>query len=143
MPGVSQHLAQAEHNEKLFYALDHATYSDWAVTVLYYAGLQYVDAYLSSIGIDDPGGHDVRDPLVRDTPALRKVWPAYKRLKSFSRNARYYTRRFTASDINGLRRGSYEPLKTEVRKLLGLNRPPTEPSRPSSLPPAASPPKAS
>jgi hypothetical protein len=137
MPGVAEHLAQAAHNESLFLSLDHNVHSDWAVTVLFYAALQYVDAYLASIGIVDPGGHDVRDKLIQTTPALRPLWSRYKRLKSFSRTARYYAGRFSRSDINGLRLGSYEPLKADILRLLAPARP-SAPGRPSSQSPGAS-----
>lgn len=136
MPGVSEHLTRAANNEQFFYALDHSRYSDWAVTVLFYAALQYIDAYLASIGIYDPGGHDVRDGLIQRTTAIRHLWPQYKRLKNFSRNARYYVASYSASDINGLRAGSYEPIKVQIRTL--LNPPPTGPGRPSGQSPGAS-----
>jgi hypothetical protein len=111
-------LDQARHNERLFGLIDRNRFSDWAVTLLFYAALQYIDAYLATQGEHDPGGHDVREDLIRRDKAIRDVLPQYLRLKSFSRTARYYAGRFTPFEIEGLKRGSFEPIKARVETLL-------------------------
>lgn len=114
MPGVQVHLDQAGHNETFFSRIDVGSFSDWAVTVLFYSALHYIDAYLAARGHYDPGGHDVRDDLIRSDPNVRPVYNWYARLKSFSRSARYYGSRYSGSQVTGLYRGSFEPIKTHV-----------------------------
>lgn len=114
MPGVQTHLEQARHNEAFLQRIDSDTYSDWVVTVLFYAALHYVDAYLAKQGHADPGDHDTRDDLIRQFADTRLVWREYSRLKSFSRSSRYYGARFRKADITGLQRGSFDALKQEI-----------------------------
>ena len=118
MPRTSEHLDQAAHNEAFFASIEVATYSDWAVTALFYSALHYVDAYLARQGHEDPGDHDMRDTLMRNYPVTRAVWNEYRRLKSFSRSARYYAARFKPGEVTGLRLGSLEPIKDRIRSVL-------------------------
>jgi hypothetical protein len=118
VPGIRIHLDQAAHNEAFFTAIDLGVYSDWAVTALFYSALHYVDAYLAQEGYADPGDHDVRDDLMKRFATTRAIWQHYRRLKSFSRSARYYAIRFTRHEITGLQRGSFEPIKAQIEKVL-------------------------
>lgn len=111
MPDVRTHLQQAQHNETFFAGIDLRSYSDWAVTVLFYAALHYIDAYLAQAGHLDPGVHDVRDSLIRRYVPTRQVARQYFRLKNFSRTARYYGGRFFPADVTGLYRGEFETVK--------------------------------
>lgn len=118
MPDVREHLQQASHNETFFSQINVDSYSDWAVTVLFYAALHYLDAYLAKQGVFDPGSHDVRDPLIRQFPLTRAVARQYFRLKNFSRSARCYGARFSRSDVTGLQRGEFEAIKTQMMQQL-------------------------
>ena len=122
MPGVQEHLVQAGHNETFFGRIDVGSFSDWAVTVLFYSALHYIDAYLATQGYYDPGGHDVREDLIRRDSNVRPLYPSYARLKNFSRSARYYGSRYSDSQVTGLYRGSFEPIKRHL--LTRLNPPP-------------------
>jgi hypothetical protein len=112
MPSRDAHLSQASHNEALLEAIDRTAYSDWAMTIAFYAALQYVDAWLAVQGTDDPGSHDVRDQEIHADPQLVPISRLYFRLKNRSRNARYHAARFTptevaraiADDLGGIRR---------------------------------------
>jgi len=118
MPDLATHLRQAHHNEQFFLSFDRGIYSDWAMTVLYYAALQYVDALLAHLGILDPGGHDVRECHIRSRNELRPIHREYFRLKSRSRNARYYARHFRPEEIDRCRTTDFETIKQHVRGLL-------------------------
>ena len=45
MPQPTEHIAQAEKNERLYDSLLGTEFNDWAITGLFYAALHYVDAY--------------------------------------------------------------------------------------------------
>lgn len=100
MPNKAEHINQAQHNEAFYQTIDRAAYSDWAVTVTFYAALHYVDAFLATqAGGIHPGSHGVRDPLVQRVAQLRPLWNHYHRLKNRSRNARYNATRFTNEEV--------------------------------------------
>lgn len=120
MPDVTDHILQARHNEEFYQATDKNVYSDWAMTAVYYAALHYIDAFLARVNIIDPGGHDVRDQEVRGRAELRAISRLYFRLKSRSRNARYYCTRF---HLGELQRSHDEDLADIRNHLLPLASP--------------------
>lgn len=121
MPGVREHLAQAEHNERFFGTIGLDRDGDWAMTVLFYTALQYIDAYLASMGELDPGGHDIRDRLISGTPQLRRLLSDYDALKSRSRTARYYAGRFTRKQVEDARDGPFTRIRNHIRMCLGAD----------------------
>lgn len=114
MPNTEVHLRQANHNEAFFDAIKPDLYSDWAVTVLFYSALQYVDAYLAKLGHLDPGTHEARDGFVRQYQPIREVSREYFRLKNYSVNARYYAARFSPVNVRGLHLGDFETIKARM-----------------------------
>lgn len=88
MPDMDDHLAQANHNAQFYHSFDRRSYSDWAATVIFYAGLHYIDAFLATQHID-PGSHDVRDRYITRLHELRQISDHYFALKNSSRTARY------------------------------------------------------
>ena len=114
MPDTRVHLDQARHNEAFFSEMSLDLYGDWAVTVLFYSALHYIDAYLAKMGHIDPGSHDVRDGLVSRFPETRAVARQYFRLKNFSSSARYYGAHFTRSEANSLRLGEFDAVKARM-----------------------------
>ncbi len=98
---VQEHLQQARHNEGLAQRLGippFRTY-DWAITVLFYCILHFVDAYLFQFHQIVPKGHTAtrdrrtgqRLPGRNDyvNQYLPQIARAYKMLYSASRRARY------------------------------------------------------
>ncbi len=114
MPDVRTHLQHAAHNEAVFAKIDANVDGDWAVTILFYSALQYVDAYLAKIGYLDPGEHAQRNRLIQANSLTRGVWRHYSRLKSYSENARYYAKIFSRSDVNGLKLGDFDVVKDRM-----------------------------
>ncbi|MBI2819561.1 MAG: hypothetical protein HYX73_06245 [Acidobacteria bacterium] len=104
MPRVQQHLQKAEHNEAFVASLDWKTtpFLDWVVTGLFYAALQYVEAYLATREIHSVD-HRARDSDIRRDHYLKPVYRAYSELKNHSINARYMTTRFGVDDVEALR----------------------------------------
>ncbi len=88
MPARDDHLAQARHNTRFYSAIDRAEFRDWAVTILFYVGLHYVDALLANKGIH-PSQHKVRDNAISRVAELRPIYVHYSALKNASFNARY------------------------------------------------------
>lgn len=118
MPDTRVHLNQADHNERFFDSFDRTTYSDWAITVLFYAALHYVDAFLAHAGFTYPGGHPTRDGLVNSVTQLRTISSEYFRLKNRSSSARYYASRFSTREIERCRDTDLGNIKRHVRGLL-------------------------
>ena len=102
MPSKEQHLAQGEHNTNFYLTIDRSAYSDWAATVLFYVALQYIDAFLATKDVH-PSSHDRRDNYVNTVSELRAIAFDYFRLKTASRNARYYPQtNFTTTYLDEL-----------------------------------------
>lgn len=120
MPSEAEHIAKAEQNEALFAELGASGgYVDWQVTVLFYAALHYVDAWLSRSAIH-PHTHTERRHLVRKDRVLHRVYGHYSRLDDRSRDARYTAIQFPADYAPQLYASQYRPIYHVVRRLLGL-----------------------
>ena len=118
MPDKDDHLAQANHNTQFYFSFDRKHYSDWAATVLFYAGLHYIDAFLATLQID-PGSHDVRDKYVNQLRELRHISGHYFALKNSSRTARYSPlARFQAKHVTDLEQIHLEQIKSALRPRL-------------------------
>jgi len=107
-----QHLAQARAN-RAFYEelLGRPEYHDWALTVLFYAALHYVDAFLYP---KDPPNHWERNKLFAVTPLLRALWPKYRRLQEKSQNARYECYDPPREELVKARRECYDVIESAI-----------------------------
>lgn len=92
MPLANAHLEQARDNYQLYRQLRvEGKHLDWALTLLFYAALQAVQAYLvetAVTGFEIPRGHDQRREAVR--LRLWSIWVPYRSLDNASRVARYH-----------------------------------------------------
>jgi hypothetical protein len=90
LSNVSDHRAKAEHNEKLASQLKGGPFFDWAVTVTFYAAVQYIEAFFAK---EKPPFHSLshqkRDCEVARSPILKPQWKNYRELKNQSGLARY------------------------------------------------------
>ena len=118
MPLQSEHITKAERNEKLAETLFRTSYIEWAVTVLFYAAVHYVDAILAASGLH-PDSHGQREDAINANPTLMTVRPQYRILDTLSRNARYYTVKIEPSDLLQAQ-NNFQILRTHLRKRLGL-----------------------
>jgi hypothetical protein len=110
VPDEATHLGQARHNEGFFGKIDHSQDGDWAVTVLFYAALHYVDAYLARTRMH-PANHSERGRMIHSTPTVNAVRNHYRRLEDSSVDARYSAHIYPPREIDVLRRQDFEPLK--------------------------------
>ncbi len=118
MPTTPEHRAKAENNEFLVQNLDNPFW-DWAVTALFYAALQYIEAYFANLNPPrHPPTHTVRDNYIHADPNLSKVYVDYRQLEDESRDARYDAHiQFTQADVT--RTSTHlERIKTVVVPLL-------------------------
>ena len=95
MPSRDEHLERARQNEEFAGSLDidRAIQADWAVTILFYSALHYVDAYLA-VKSYHPPDHDARDSEIENNGSLADIYKDYRRLKDRSREARYNVANF-------------------------------------------------
>ena len=122
MPNLDDHILQARHNEAFYENIDKNAYSDWAMTVLFYAALQYIDTFLATVAMVDPGGHGVSDQEVNAQAHLRSIANLYFRLKNRSRNARYYCARFSLGELERCRTQDLAQLRNHISPLIGFQQ---------------------
>ncbi len=100
MPTKDEHLRKATHNEKFFddFNLASSAYPDWAITVLFYSALHYVEAFFAA---QTPAihcaTHPQREGLINQH--LRSIYGDYSDLKNDSLAARYGMKEFTRENI--------------------------------------------
>lgn len=75
---------------------------DWAITVLFYSAVHYVDAYLSSRTKRQPD-HVGREQEIQRDVFLSSMWREYRELERMSRDARYELAPFTESHFRKAR----------------------------------------
>lgn len=125
------HILKAERSEG-FYAkhnmasLDSATFNEWAVVVLFYISMHYIDAVLSqdtSLPEDlrDPTDHPTRNRAVSQCSSLTSVGSMYLNLYQRSRDARYNRICFPNDFVYKLEKISFKPVREYTRKQLGLS----------------------
>jgi hypothetical protein len=127
---VQEHLDQARHNEDLAQKLGSRPLEayDWAITVLFYSLLHFVDAYLLDRHNLTPGGHTAmwkkgqrlpgRNDLVRQY--LPQIYNEYKILYDASRLARYegaYRSSNSAGDHQNLKDNEFAAARGFFRQL--------------------------
>jgi len=93
MPSKTRHRQQALHNYAVYEYLNASPQAttDWQITVLFYAALHYVDAYLANIDVH-PRSHEDRDAYVSVLADLRHVASSYLQLRDRTMDARYLRR---------------------------------------------------
>lgn len=119
MPTKDQHNQKAERNENFAKRIAEKTgYYDWAVTVLFYAALHYVDAILAVSRID-PHKHEERQDSIQKNDTLRRVYGEYRMLEALSRNARYYAVEIDNGDWHEAE-VEFNALRAHLRNRMGL-----------------------
>ena len=126
------HILKAERNEEFYRkydmsSMDAATFNEWAVVVLFYTSLHYIDAILSQ---DDSLPDDLRDPADHRTRnrALSRcsrlsviIKTIYLNMYQRSRDARYRIICFPNDFICKFETYSFKPLREHIRRQLGLS----------------------
>lgn len=122
------HISKAERNEDFYqtYNLDISKFNEWAVVVLFYILLHYVDAVLrqdTSLPkeLRDPINHPTRNMAISKCSTLAPISSMYINLYNRSREARYRKIHFPNSYLHGLTTFSFKPVQDHLRKCLGLS----------------------
>jgi len=99
---VSEHINKAKHNERCLNELSLADsqFLDWAVTVISYAALHYVDAFLANnFGVHPKDHRERTDVLTRRSVLNRNIRYDFEDLKNDGIEARYSSRIFTTEEV--------------------------------------------
>ena len=101
MATESDHLKQADHNQRFLGEIDSNKFPDWAATVAFYTAVHLAQALLKRGG-DTCNSHTTRNRKLRSKyPA---IWKLYQPLYSYSRLARYWCMKVKPADIPYLTR---------------------------------------
>lgn len=119
MPKKDEHVEKAERNEAFAeYLATKSKYIDWAVTVLFYAAVHYIDAVLAVSQVH-PEDHKERKAAIAVNDTLKIVYAEYRKLETLSWNARYFAMPITADDWNKIK-PEFNALRGHIRSRLGL-----------------------
>ncbi len=104
VPSRNEHITRADQNEQFARSLDltDGFKVDWAITLLFYSALHYVEAYLSIKG--HSRDHATRDTEIQTNGSLQEIWPDYRRLKDTSEEARYRIANYRRTDFEAMDR---------------------------------------
>ncbi len=116
------YVRQAEHNEKFAYSIgdgswEKTPYRDWVATALFYAALNWIQAFLESKNYR-PGSHAVRDKYVTTLAELKPISRVYSDLQHDSENARYECVVPTAKALTEYHVPRLQQIKKQIGKLL-------------------------
>jgi hypothetical protein len=118
VPQRHEHLARAEENEKLAEVLNKnvGVCLDWGITIIFYAALHYIQAYLAGKNFR-PLTHKQRDDEIENNGSLAPIFSDYRRLKDLSRDARYDVPNFNIQKFN-LAKEKLAKIKAQILGLL-------------------------
>ncbi len=119
MPTKEEHLEKAIGNEALGLSmpLDTQTSIDWALVMLFYAAVHYVEAYLALSALH-LRSHTTRDSYVGRDSKLKKIFQEYQDLKFYGYNARYEVLGFSASDVKNVAAKAVASVRTHIERLI-------------------------
>ena len=120
-----EHVNKALHNEAFIkqFRLPDSDFPDWAVTVISYAALHYVDALLTKHFAFDPKNHGERSSSIYRQAVLRKnIMKDYEDLKNDGVEARYTNRIFTAQEIHKHILPSLDKIKAYVGQFVEIRQ---------------------
>jgi bisphosphoglycerate-independent phosphoglycerate mutase (AlkP superfamily) len=119
LPSKDAHIKKAERNEKFAEFLASKThYLDWAITVLFYAALHYVDAVLA-VSLADPEDHKERKAQMAVNETLKRVYREYRIVETASWNSRYFTMPIDSDDWNKVK-PEFDALRGHIRNRLKI-----------------------
>ena len=127
MGNDSFHIDKANRNLGFFTSsnLDSTSFPEWAVVVLFYECLHYIDAVLwkdTSLPIDcrNPCDHWHRKRAISNCSRLSAIAPVYLTLYDRSLDSRYTKLEISSSDYGKIKTRIAEPLRVALKGLLGI-----------------------
>ena len=123
----SFHIEKANRNLGFFTSskLDSTSFPEWAVVVLFYECLHYLDAVLwndTSLPIEcrSPRDHLHRKIALSQCSRLSNIAPVYLALYDRSLDARYRELEITRSYYSRIKTRTADPLRSALKGLLGI-----------------------
>ena len=116
MPSESVHKRLAEHNRQFldWLDLDVTQYLDWAVTVIFYTALHFVEWLLATKGLHSDT-HDNRHQAMGRVSELRPIYPDYRELETQSRRSRYEGAQFSRDVVKSQLVPKLEKIEPHIR----------------------------
>lgn len=119
MPTKNEHIKKAERNEAFaFFLAEKTKYLDWAITILFYSALHYIDAVLA-VSLADPEDHKERKAQMSVNDTTKRVYQEYRTLETASWNSRYFAMPIESDDWNKVK-PEFDTLRGHIRSRLGL-----------------------
>lgn len=122
------HVTKAERNETFYstHKLDTGIFNEWAVVVLFYVAVHYVDAVLSqdallSQELRDPETHQRRNQAVSSCSLVHPISAKYLNLYNRSIDARYKRISFPDEFLQKIENDFFKPIREHLRNQLGLS----------------------
>jgi len=121
MTSESVHLRKARHNKAFLATIDVSApgFLDWAVTVLFYCALHYVEAWFSRKLDRHFTSHGDRNQAVNRF--LTRIARGYLRLYNRARLARYEQFAMSSTDFRHLGVDDFAPIEQLVTSDLGVS----------------------
>jgi hypothetical protein len=121
------HIAKAERNEKFYqtYELNKSQFNEWAVVVLFYVSMHYIDAVLYqdtllSNKMRNPKNHKTRNSAISQCSKLAQIYPMYSSLRDRCWEARYHKINFPDDYFINFATRVFEPTRVYLRRTLEL-----------------------
>jgi len=116
MPPENDHRRQAEHKKQFLDWLDPDVipYLDWAVTVMFYTALHFVEWLLATQGLHS-NAHDNRHQAMGRVSELRPIYPDYRELETPSRRSRYEGAQFSRDVVKSQLVPKLEKIESHIR----------------------------
>lgn len=123
MESSAEHLEQAMLNEQLAFWLasrEPERGSSWAIIMLFYSALHYIDAYLEGVKAITSPSHEAQDANIMADPDMqeRQIVEMYQELRRASIEARYRMRCFSVEEFYQYTNRYFLPIKHVVTELL-------------------------
>jgi hypothetical protein len=101
MPSQAEHLSKATNNKQFADGLPKGTPTavGWALTILFYSALHYVEAYNAKFNEHFTKHEDLNRDIQRN-PQLSPIYDDYRDLSSFGWNARYRPVAYGDQELN-------------------------------------------
>lgn len=127
MPDSNRHINQAQRNDQFCESqkLCGSKWQEWAIVVLFYASMHYLDAVLAQDAsldahLQHPVDHNIRRQALAECTNLAGIAGNYLHLYDRSREARYRCIQFPKRYALTLQANFYSPIRSDLRKLLGI-----------------------
>jgi hypothetical protein len=118
LPLKDEHISKAERNEQFANVVGQGKFIEWAITILFYSALHYVDAVLA-VSVIHPDSHSQRDDAIGKNDTLMRVRPEYRTLETLSQNSRYRSMKIEPSDLHEAQK-NFDILRAHLRGRMGL-----------------------